>query len=126
MAKLAYFSPLALWAGACVSVDTVQPEQQAAVQGYSCEVLEQKLAQYGVLRDKSASSQNATSGQNVAGTVASNVLTLGLASQAVALSNVKNAEANEAKYKKVLEVYYLEWDRKKCSEWLYERNHKSR
>lgn len=110
----------------CVTASSVKPEDANVVQSYSCEVLEQKLAQYGALRDKSEANQNAISGKNVAGYVASNILTLGLASQAVALANVNNASGNEKKYKEVLQVYYKEWDRKKCSEWLYKKNQESR
>lgn len=121
-----YLLCMCLLTSGCVTASAVRPENPEIVQTYSCEVLEQRLAQYGALRDNSEANQNALSGKNVAGYVASNILTLGLASQAVALANVKNAGGNEKKYKEVIGAYYTQWDRKKCSEWLYKKNQDSK
>lgn len=126
MADSKHFLALFLLTTGCVTASSVTPEDANVVRTYSCEVLEQRLTQYGALRDSSEANQNAVSGKNVAGYVASNILTLGLASQAVALANIKNAGGNEKKYKEVLAAYYTEWDRKKCSEWLYKRNQENK
>jgi hypothetical protein len=100
----------------CVTASTVKPENSAAVQGYSCEILEQKITQNGAVRDKSAQNQNMGSSKEVAARV---LMPFGAA---VAPLNHMNAVGNEKKYNAVLASYYKAWDDKGCSQWLYEKN----
>lgn len=106
----------------CVTPSSVKPEDSQIISQYSCDDLEKKLVQYGAMRDNSENNQNLGSGKHIAANIVSNVLTLGMAGAVAGAGSHMNAAGNEKKYKKLIESYYVTWDRKKCSKMIYDRN----
>lgn len=109
---------------ACVTANNVKPEDSAVVGNYSCEKLQQKLAELGVMRDQASQKQNRNSGGEVAGEIAADIITAPILpiGPMMQFYNQKNAEGNTKRVKAALDVYYQSWDGKKCSQWLYEKN----